>query len=105
MGTFLADLHPHTAYGSNFGARRRVEQRRRDGNHLKVSPLLPILWESQMTMTSSVTLRRLFRPRELRSDTREWNHGWWAVINDVRTSLEQNPLPLEVVKQLLGEPA
>lgn len=28
---------------------------------------------------------------------------WWAIVRDVRTSLEKHPVPIEAVKELLGE--
>jgi len=30
---------------------------------------------------------------------------WWTLINDLRTSLQKNPLPMGVVRDLLGEVA
>ena len=30
---------------------------------------------------------------------------WWTLIRDLRTSLKQNPLPMDVMKGLLGEAA
>jgi hypothetical protein len=30
---------------------------------------------------------------------------WWAIVRDVRTSLERYPLPLNAIKEILGEAA
>jgi hypothetical protein len=31
--------------------------------------------------------------------------GWWTLINDLRTCLKTDPLPVQAVKELLGEGA